>query len=112
MGLLGKGAAQRDAGGCLRILVSRVTQVDISRQEQRVLHLLAQGGVIEPLKDKRGRIEKVVCVNRDGVMLPAMDITLFKKLKRRHTIASHNGGPYRITRRGVELVRAEVDNRG
>jgi uncharacterized protein YjhX (UPF0386 family) len=86
--------------------------VDISREEQRVLHLLAQGGVIEPFKDKRGRIEKVVCINRDGFMLPAMDMMLFKKLKRRHTIASHNGGPYRITRRGVELVRAEVDNRG
>ena len=112
MGLLGEGAAQRDAGGCLCILVSRVTQVDISREEQRVLHLLAQGGVIEPFKDKRGRIEKVVCINRDGFMLPAMDMLLFKKLKRRHTIASRDGGPYRITRRGVELVRAEVDNRG
>ena len=86
--------------------------MDISREEQRVLHLLAQGGVIEPFKDKRGRIEKVVCINRDGFMLPAMDMLLFKKLKRRHTIASRDGGPYRITRRGVELVRAEVDNRG
>ena len=86
--------------------------MDISREEQRVLHLLAQGGVIEPFKDKRGRIERVVCINRDGFILPAMDMMLFKKLKRRHTIASRNGGPYRITRRGVELVRAEVDNRG
>lgn len=77
-----------------------------------MLHLLAQGGVIEPLKNKRGRIEKVVCINRDGFMLPPMDMLLFKKLKRRHTIASHDGGPYRITRRGVELVRSETDNRG
>jgi uncharacterized protein YjhX (UPF0386 family) len=85
--------------------------MDISREEQRVLHLLAQGGVIEPYKDGRGRIEKIVCVNRDGFMLPAMDMMLFKKLKRRRTIASHQGGPYRITRRGLELVRSEVDNR-
>ena len=85
--------------------------MDLSRDEQRVLHVLAQGGVIEPLKDKRGRIEKVACVNRDGFMLPGLDMLLFKKLKRRHTIASREGGPYRITRRGLELVRSQVDNR-
>jgi uncharacterized protein YjhX (UPF0386 family) len=85
--------------------------MDISRDEQRVLHVLAQGGVIEPLKDKRGRIEKVVFINRDGFMLPALEMLLFKKLKRCRTISSHAGGPYRITRRGLELVRSEVDNR-
>ena len=77
-----------------------------------MLHVLAQGGVIEPFKNNRGRIEKVICINRDGFLLPAMDMLLFKKLKRRHTIASREGGPYRITRRGIELVRSEVDNRG
>jgi uncharacterized protein YjhX (UPF0386 family) len=76
-----------------------------------VLHVLAQGGVIEALKDTRGRIEMVACINRDGFMLPGIDMYLFKKLKRRHTIASREGGPYRITRRGLELVRSEVDNR-
>jgi uncharacterized protein YjhX (UPF0386 family) len=85
--------------------------MDISREEQRVLHVLAQGGIIEPLKDKRGRIENVTCINRDGFMLPNIGMLLFKKLKRRHTIASQGGGPYRITRRGLELVRSEVDNR-
>src|SRR5689334_6784212 len=87
------------------------TQMDISKEEQRVLHVLAQGGIIEPLKDKRGRIEAVSCINRDGFMLPDIGMLLFKKLKRRHTIASHQGGPYRITRRGLELVRSEFDNR-
>jgi uncharacterized protein YjhX (UPF0386 family) len=85
--------------------------MDISREEQRVLHVLAQGGVIEPLKDKRGRIEGAVCINRDGFMLPLLDMLLFKKLKRRHTIASRDGGPYRITKRGLDLVRSQVDNR-
>lgn len=85
--------------------------MDISREEQRVLHVLAQGGVIEPLKNNRGRIEAITCINRDGFMLPDIGILLFKKLKRRHTIASQGGGPYRITRRGLELVRSEVDNR-
>jgi uncharacterized protein YjhX (UPF0386 family) len=85
--------------------------MDISREEQRVLHVLAQGGVLEPLKDNRGRIERVTLITRDGFMLPPMDLMLFKKLKRRHTVASQKGGPYRITRRGLELVRSEVDNR-
>ena len=64
--------------------------MDISREEQRVLHVLAQGGVLEPLKDNRGRIERVVFINRDGFMLPTLDMVLFKKLKRRHTIASRS----------------------
>jgi uncharacterized protein YjhX (UPF0386 family) len=85
--------------------------MDISRQEQRVLHVLAQGGCIEPRKDTRGRIEAVVCFNRDGFALPGIGLPLFKKLRRRHTIASQTGGPYRITRRGLELVRSEFDNR-
>ena len=85
--------------------------MDISRDEQRVLHVLAQGGIIEPFKNQRGRIEKVACITRDGFVLPDIGMLLFKKLKRRHTIASQQGGPYRITRRGLELVRAEVDNR-
>ena len=76
-----------------------------------MLHVLAQGGVLQPFKNNRGRIERIVCINRDGFILPAMDMLLFKKLKRRHTIASHNGGPYRITRRGLQLVRSELDNR-
>ena len=76
-----------------------------------MLHVLAQGGVIAPFKDRRGRIEKVACINRDGFMLPFMDMLLFKKLRRRHTIASVDGGPYRITKRGLELVRSETGNR-
>ncbi len=85
--------------------------MDISRQEQRVLHVLAQGGVIEPLKDKRGRIERVACITRDGFMLPVLDLMLFKKLKRRHTIASRDGGPYPHHPPRLDLVRSEVDNR-
>ncbi len=85
--------------------------MDISREEQRVLHVLAQGGVIEAMKNGRGRIEQIACINRDGFILPGIGMTLFKKLKRRHTIASQGGGPYRITRRGLLLVRSEVDNR-
>jgi len=40
--------------------------LDISREEQRVLHMLAQGGFIKPLKNRNGRIEKLELYNRDG----------------------------------------------
>lgn len=85
--------------------------MDISRDEQRVLHLLAQGGVIRAEKDERGKIVGVTCINRDGYVLTGFRLSLFRKLKRRDAVASHGGGPYRITRRGLELVRSEVDNR-
>ena len=41
-----------------------------------------------------------------GAALPAS-----KRLKRKDAIASHGGRPYHITRRGLELVRSQVDNR-
>ena len=85
--------------------------MDISRDEQRVLHTLAQGGNIHALKDMKGRITAVECYNRDGWLMSHCTMFLFKKLRNRKAIASQDGQPYRITRRGLELVRAEVDNR-
>lgn len=85
--------------------------MDISRDEQRVLHALAQGGLIKPLKDTKGRIQALELYNRDGWRMPLMPLLLFRKLKRKKAIASVDGQPYRITRRGLELVRSEVDNR-
>lgn len=77
-----------------------------------MLHMLAQGGKILPLKDSKGRISALELYNRDGWRLPLLDLHLFRKLKRKQSIASQDGGPYRITRRGLELVRSEFDNRG
>lgn len=88
-----------------------VSQLDISRDEQRVLHALAQGGNIVALKNDHGRITGIECFNRDGWLMPQVTLLLFKKLKRMKAIASEDGRPYRITRRGLELVRSEVDNR-
>ena len=85
--------------------------MDISRDEQRVLHALAQGGLIKPLKNAKGRIEALELFNRDGWRMPFLTLLLFKKLKRKRAIASSGGEPYRITHRGLELVRSEVDNR-
>ncbi|MFC0011602.1 YjhX family toxin [Devosia nitrariae] len=85
--------------------------MDISRQEQRVLHTLAQGGMIVALKNGDGRIAGFEFYNRDGWLITEFDQRLFRKLKAKKAIASSGGRPYRITRRGLELVRSEVDNR-
>ena len=85
--------------------------MDISRAEQRILHLLAQGGRIDIEKDEDTRkIVAVVCITRDGWRASGLDMALFRKLKRRRCIASSAGRPYRITQRVLELVRAQLDN--
>lgn len=84
--------------------------MDISRTEQRILHMLAQGGRIEIEKNDK-KIEAVRCLTRDGWHYPGLDLGLFRKLKRKKAVSSSSGGPYRITRRGLELVRSELDNR-
>lgn len=85
--------------------------MDISRAEQRILHLLAQGGYIEVIRDDRKKLAELHCFNRNGWRYPGLNLALFRKLKRKQAIASSGGKPYRITRRGLELVRAEFDNR-
>jgi uncharacterized protein len=87
------------------------SQMDISRTEQRILHLLAQGGRIEIEKNEKKRIASVKCLTRDGWHYPEVDLDMFRKLKRKKAVSSSDGGPYRITRRGLELVRSELDNR-
>ena len=85
--------------------------MDISRAEQRILDLLAQGGRIEIERGEGRTIERVICINSEGWRAPGLDMFLFRKLKRRRAIASKQGQPYRITRRGLELVRSGFDNR-
>lgn len=84
--------------------------MDITRAEQRILHLLAQGGWIEHIHSQ-AKIREVKCFNRDGWHYPGLDLELFRKLKRLRAIGSSKGEPYRITGRGLELVRAQLDNR-
>ena len=72
--------------------------------------MLAQGGFIRHTRDD-GRAIAVDCFNRDGHRLTDCTLDLFKKLKRRGLICAHNGSPYRISRLGIESVRAQADNR-
>lgn len=85
--------------------------MDISRAEQRILHILAQGGRIDVKKDDDGRITELHCVTRHGWYSPGLDLDLFRKIKRKRAITSKNSGPYRITPRGLRLVRSQLDNR-
>jgi uncharacterized protein len=85
--------------------------MDISRDEQRVLHALAQGGRIALLKNDAGKVTGLEFFNREGWLMSNCSLVLFKKLKAKKAIKSSRGQPYRITRRGLELVRSEYDNR-
>ena len=84
--------------------------VNISKPEQKVLHVLAQGGRIILERNQDRKILKVICVTRDGWRLTGFSILLFKKLKRRRYIRSQNSRPYQITARGLSVVRGQVDN--
>lgn len=86
--------------------------MNISKYEQRVLHALAQGGCIRHARcADSGRILVADCFTRDGFRLADCTIPLFRRLKRRGLIASREGAPYRITRLGLDAVRAQLDNR-
>jgi uncharacterized protein len=102
-------------GASLARRFSRVSKgydpVNISRYEQRVLHVLAQGGRIQHDLDEAGHLASVRCFNRDGHLLSDCTLPLFRKLKRRRLIASRGGAPYRITRLGLDAVRAQADQR-
>jgi len=85
--------------------------MDITRSEQRILHLLAQGGWIEHLRNHQAKITEVKCFSRDGWLYPGLDLELFRRLKRLKAISSSRGQPYRISSRGLVLVRSQADNR-
>ena len=84
--------------------------MNISRTEQRVLHVLAQGGRIRHRRDG-GRIVAVDCFDRDGNRLVDCDLATFARLRRRGLIASTGGAPYVASEAGRRAVRAQLDNR-
>ena len=85
--------------------------MNISKAEQRVLHVLAQGGMIRHRRCENGHIVEALCFTRDGFVLADTALSLFNRLRRRGFIASHGGAPYRITPAGLRAVRAQLDNR-
>lgn len=85
--------------------------MNISKAEQRVLHVLAQGGMIRHRRGENGQIVEALCFTREGFVLAQTGLPLFNRLRRRGFIASHGGAPYRITQAGLRAVRAQLDNR-
>ena len=86
--------------------------MNLSRNEQRVLHALAQGGRIIIQKDDNDKkVISAICYTRDGWVLAHCDLAVFAALKRKRLIGSKNSSPYHINRRGLAAVRAQLDNR-
>lgn len=85
--------------------------MNISRVEQRVLHVLAQGGFIRHERGDNGRILQIYCFTRDGHVLADCTLEAFAKLRRKRLIESHSSSPYRISERGRRAVRSQLDNR-
>lgn len=85
--------------------------MNISRSEQRVLHVLAQGGYVRHERAANGRILEVICFNRDGHVLADCTLEVFAKLRQKRLIASNDSKPYRISELGRKSVRAQLNNR-
>ncbi|SEH58751.1 YjhX family toxin [Magnetospirillum fulvum] len=86
--------------------------MNISRYEQRVLHVLALGGYILHERDDGPKITSVTCYTRDGMILSDCTLIVFARLRGKRLIESRLGGAYRISKRGRTAVRAQLDNRG
>lgn len=86
--------------------------MNISRNEQRALHVLALGDCIVHERGDGPQITSVMCVTREGMILSDVDLTVFMRLRRKRLIESRSGSPYRISKRGRTSVRAQLDNRG
>lgn len=98
--------------------------MNISRSEQRVLHVLALGGRIlhergdscqtgtKTTAKTTAKITEVTCVTREGMILTDCTLEVFQRLRAKRLIESRSGSPYRISRRGRLTVRAQLDNQG
>ncbi len=86
--------------------------MNISRHEQRALHVLALGGHILHMRHDGRKVTEVLCLTREGLILSDCTLRIFQSLRRKGLIESSGGSPYRISLAGRRAVRAQVNNRG
>jgi uncharacterized protein YjhX (UPF0386 family) len=84
--------------------------MNISKPEQRVLHVLAQGGAIDHVRGPNGKVKSVTCYTPDGHVLTDCTLAVFTRLKIRRMIRSTDGKPYRTSVLGRRSVWAQMDN--
>ncbi|WP_425039516.1 YjhX family toxin [Primorskyibacter sp. S187A] len=85
--------------------------MNISKHEQRVLHELALGGAIHYDRGENGKIRTITCYTRHGHVLSDCSLAVFDRLRKRRFIRSVHGKPYRVSRKGVQAVRAQLNQR-
>lgn len=86
--------------------------MNISRPEQRALHVLALGGHILHTRGKGRKVTEILCLTREGLILSDCTLSIFQSLRRKGLIESRAGSPYRISLAGRRAVRAQLDNQG
>lgn len=85
--------------------------MNISKLEQRVLHVLAQGGQIRYSRGANGKLIQSDCITHDGSLLLDCTPRIVSSLRRKRLIESKNASPYRISDLGRRTVRSQLDNR-